>query len=172
MQTIQIRKVESSQWRDLQTFARQTFIDAFGPLNTPENLQAYLSKSFSDEQVQAELDNPESTFLFAVADDNVIGYLKINTGNAQTELKAPEALEIERIYVHQQWQGQRVGQLLYEAAIAAAQSAQKTYVWLGVWDQNHKAIKFYERNGFIAFDSHAFQLGDERQTDIMMKKML
>jgi ribosomal protein S18 acetylase RimI-like enzyme len=45
-------------------------------------------------------------------------------------------------------------------------------VWLGVWEKNLRAISFYEKNGFIAFDQHIFQLGDDRQTDIMMKKLI
>ena len=102
----------------------------------------------------------------------MIGYLKINVGQAQTELKDEQALEIERIYVLQQYHGKKVGQLLFEKAIAMAHQMSKSYVWLGVWEENRRALQFYKKNGFIEFDQHIFKLGDDEQTDIMMKLQL
>jgi ribosomal protein S18 acetylase RimI-like enzyme len=90
-------------------------------------------------------------------------------GASQTELNDNSALEIERIYVTQAYQGKKVGQQLYEKAIQVAKEKGVEYIWLGVWEENHKAIQFYTKNGFTAFDKHIFTLGDEEQTDIMMK---
>jgi ribosomal protein S18 acetylase RimI-like enzyme len=53
-----------------------------------------------------------------------------------------------------------------------AKALHSAYVWLGVWEKNARAIRFYEKNGFVAFDKHLFKLGDEEQTDIMMKRVL
>jgi ribosomal protein S18 acetylase RimI-like enzyme len=102
----------------------------------------------------------------------VVGYLKLNFGQSQTELKDSKALEIERIYVLKEFQGKNIGQLLYEKAIQIANQNNAEYVWLGVWEENEKAIKFYTKNGFVAFDKHIFKLGDDEQTDIMMKLTL
>lgn len=102
----------------------------------------------------------------------MIGYLKINLGQAQTEKLDLDALEIERIYLLKAFYGQKVGQLLYQKAIDIAHEIQASYVWLGVWEENYRALKFYEKNGFIAFDKHKFWLGDDEQTDLMMKKIL
>ncbi len=82
------------------------------------------------------------------------------------------ALEIERIYVLQEFHGQRVGQVLYEKAIELAQERGLDYIWLGVWEKNARALRFYEKNGFEPFDRHIFKLGDDEQTDIMVKKVL
>jgi ribosomal protein S18 acetylase RimI-like enzyme len=90
-------------------------------------------------------------------------------GASQTELNDNTALEIERIYVTQAYQGKKVGQKLYEKAIQVAKDREVEYIWLGVWEENHKAIRFYTKNGFTAFDKHIFKLGDDVQTDIMMK---
>ena len=90
-------------------------------------------------------------------------------GPSQTELKHETALEIERIYVIQEYQGKKVGQQLYEKAIQVAKEKKAQYVWLGVWEENHKAIQFYNKNGFEVFDKHVFVLGDEKQTDLMMR---
>jgi len=81
-------------------------------------------------------------------------------------------LEIERIYVLRKWQGMKVGQLFYHKAIDIARERGYAYVWLGVWEENENAIGFYKRNGFVEFDKHLFTLGDDIQTDIMMRKEL
>ncbi|MBP7822091.1 MAG: GNAT family N-acetyltransferase, partial [Saprospiraceae bacterium] len=102
----------------------------------------------------------------------VIGYLKLNFGSSQTELQDEKALEIERIYVSKEYHGKSVGQLLYDMAIQIAKQKNADYVWLGVWEENPRAINFYKKNGFVAFDKHIFKLGDDEQTDIMMKLKL
>jgi ribosomal protein S18 acetylase RimI-like enzyme len=169
---IDINKVKLTDIDLLQEIGRTTFIQTFSDTNSEDNMKAYLAAGFSREKLFAELCNDESEFYFAAVENNIVGYLKINTGQAQKEQQNNQSLEIERIYVLQEFHGQRVGQLLYEKAIAIAQMKKALYVWLGVWEKNLRAISFYEKNGFIAFDQHIFQLGDDRQTDIMMKKLI
>ena len=82
------------------------------------------------------------------------------------------ALEIERIYVNSEFQGRKIGQLLLSKAISLANEQHLKQIWLGVWEYNPKAIKFYERNGFQEFDKHIFKLGDDEQTDILMRLTL
>src|SRR5690606_35449058 len=112
----------------------------------------------------------ESSFYFAELNGGAIGYLKLNTRQAQTEPQDSEALEIERIYVLQAYRGRKIGQMLYEKAIQVAQQENVPYIWLGVWEHNLPAIRFYQKNGFTEFDKHVFRLGDAEQTDIMMRK--
>lgn len=81
-------------------------------------------------------------------------------------------MEIERTYVLRSHHGKKVGQLLYNQALDVALNNKAEYLWLGVWEQNPRAIRFYEKNGFVAFDKHIFKLGADEQTDIMMKKLL
>ncbi|GJH39565.1 hypothetical protein RCZ04_01150 [Capnocytophaga sp. HP1101] len=81
-------------------------------------------------------------------------------------------MEIERIYVLKSFHGSGVGQELYQKAITVAREQAVQYVWLGVWEQNPRAIRFYEKNGFVPFDKHVFVLGNDPQTDILMKKTL
>jgi ribosomal protein S18 acetylase RimI-like enzyme len=104
-----------------------------------------------------------------VNNTKTIGYLKLNFGAAQTELKNEQSLEIERIYVLKEFHGKNIGQLLYDKAIQIAKEKNVNYVWLGVWEENLRAINFYKKNGYVAFDKHIFKLGDDEQTDIMMK---
>jgi ribosomal protein S18 acetylase RimI-like enzyme len=174
MEPLTLRKVTPADHDvyQLQQIGRQTFFETFAPSNSEQNMRHYLAEGFAPDKLRVELAQFYSAFYFAEQAGRVVGYLKVNTGPAQTEQQMANALEIERIYVLQEFQGQRVGQVLYEQALSLAQEAQAEYLWLGVWEENPRAIRFYQKNGFIAFDKHIFQLGDDEQTDILMKRPL
>ena len=120
-------------------------------------------------KLTAEVNNPNSEFYFAKAGKKTVGYLKINVGDAQTESTNSNSLEIERIYVLKEFQGKKIGQILFEKAIEIARKNNMDLLWLGVWEHNTGAISFYQKNGLVKFASHLFRLGDDEQTDIMMK---
>ena len=169
MQNISIIKAELHDIEKLQKIGRQTFFETFSESNSEENMQKYLDEGFSIEKLTTELTDTNAEFYFAVLDEEVIGYLKLNFGDSQTELKDNKALEIERIYVSKEFHGKSVGQLLYDKAIEVAKQKNVNYVWLGVWEENPRAISFYKKNGFVEFDKHIFKLGNDEQIDIMMK---
>jgi len=165
-----IQKVLPSESRELLQIGSQTFYDAFGPpVNTEKNIQKYLKETFTLEQINKELSNPNSLFYFARIQDQIVGYLKLNFKNAQTESIEGDSMEIERIYVIKELQRKNIGQILLSTSIETAKKRKVNYVWLGVWEKNPSAIRFYERNGFKSFDKHQFMLGMEMQYDIMMK---
>jgi ribosomal protein S18 acetylase RimI-like enzyme len=95
--------------------------------------------------------------------------MKLNDGLSQTEQQAEDSLEIERIYVLKEYQGKGIGNELLNLAKHIANQKNAPYIWLGVWEENKKAIAFYEKNGFITFDQHVFMVGEDRQIDLMMK---
>lgn len=169
MTNIVIKHITINEVLPLQKIGRQTFFETFSAGNTEEDMKKYLDEEFTTEKLTAELKEPNSEFYFATLDGEVIAYLKLNFGQSQTELKDDEALEIERIYVRKEFHGKQVGQLLYNKAIERARQINADYVWLGVWEKNPRAISFYRKNGFVEFDKHLFKLGDDEQTDIMMK---
>lgn len=164
-----VTKITENEILELQEIGRKTFSETFSENNTEESMNDYLETSFSMEKLISELNDENSEFYFAKLNDEVIGYLKFNIGSSQTEIKSDNALEIERIYVSKDFHGKKVGQILYEKAIEIASQKKVDYVWLGVWENNLRAIKFYQKNGFVEFDKHIFRLGNEEQTDIMMK---
>ena len=167
---ISIRKVGLQDVEVLQGIARDTFFEAFADSNSEEDMQHYLLVNFSLDKLSAELAQISSQFFIAFDGDAPVGYLKVNSGEAQTDLQEDHSLEIERIYVMGAYHGKKVGQLLYEQALEVAVSLGKSSVWLGVWEHNLKAIRFYEKNGFVPFSTHIFKMGNDEQTDIMMRK--
>lgn len=172
MSSIIINKASAEDVEIVQSLGTQTFSETFAEDNTEEAMKKYLEENFNTEKIKSELNNPDSHFYIAWEEDNPVGYLKVNTGNAQTELQDDASLEIERIYVKKSHHGKKVGQLLYDQALETARQLSKSYLWLGVWEENLRALNFYKKNGFVEFDKHIFRLGEEEQTDLMMKKML
>lgn len=172
MNTIKINKALIADAERLQTIGRITFSETFATNNSDENMIKYLDESFAIEKLTAELQNKDSHFYLAELEGKVIGYLKLNTGEAQTEMKDKNALEIERIYVLKEFHGKKVAQELYNQALQKAKEIKADYIWLGVWVNNFRAVSFYTKNGFVEFGTHIFKLGDDEQTDLMMKKVL
>lgn len=169
MTNIEIRKIELAEIKKLQEISKLTFVETFAEHNTIEDMQTYLYDNLSIEKLTVELSNENSQFYFASHNNKIIGYLKINFAQAQSELKDTSSVEIERIYVLKNYHGKTVGQVLFDVAISIAKQTNAEYVWLGVWEKNPRAINFYKKNGFVEFDKHIFKLGNDEQTDIMMR---
>lgn len=169
MEDLMIRKVRADELEELTVISSRTFDESFAAFNTEEDMAQYLAEAFSPEQLGSELSNPESDFFFAVLDGTFVGYMKTNTGHAQSDDRFPDALQLERIYVLATHQGKGIGQRLLDEAMRMAREARHPMVWLSVWERNPGAIRFYERNGFRVFDTCLFLLGKDEQTDVMMR---
>jgi ribosomal protein S18 acetylase RimI-like enzyme len=169
LEKIEIHRATIANIDELQKISRDTFLETFAHSTSEENMRHYLENNFSKEQLSKEIEGEHSAFYFTKLEDAIIGYLKINYSGAQTELNDQKSLEVERIYIGKEYYGKGVGQLLLDFALQIAKQQHMDYAWLGVWEENHRAIQFYLKNGFITFDKHVFMLGDEAQTDYMMK---
>ncbi len=169
---ITIKKVSVSDLDILLAYSKKTFYNFFAHLNDPANMEAYSPIAFTPQKMLAELTEPDSAFYFAMLNYELVGYLKLNFNNAQTEFQDKNALEVERIYVSRQHHGKHIGQQLLNFATETAVQKQLRYIWLGVWEHNNNAIGFYRHNGFEVFSSHEFVLGDDKQVDLLMKKAL
>ncbi|GAA5087654.1 spermidine/spermine N(1)-acetyltransferase [Chryseobacterium ginsengisoli] len=172
MISITIKKASTEDLETIQNVGRETFYETFAKHNSEYEMQKYLDESFASEKLIRELNTIDSQFFIAWENENPIGYLKVNSGKAQTELQDETSLEIERIYVKSEYHGKKIGQILYDKALEIALQEKKKYLWLGVWEENVRAVNFYKKNGFIEFDKHIFKLGNEEQTDLMMRKLL
>lgn len=170
--TIKIKKCTLEDLYTLQEISYETFNETFKEQNTPENMDAYLEKAFHLKQLEKELSNLSSQFFFIYLKDEVAGYLKVNTNDAQSEKMGDETLEIERIYITNKFQKHGLGKYLLNKALEIAIERNKKKIWLGVWEKNENAIAFYKKMGFVQTGAHSFYMGDEEQTDFIMTKML
>ena len=169
---LQIKKATLSDLPLIEMISVQTFTETFAAVNTSANLANYITSKLNKEILKKELQNKHSSFYLASKSGTIAGYLKVNWGTAQTESLQGDSLEIQRIYVLEDFKGKNIGQLLLMEAIAIAKSKKLEYIWLGVWENNHRALAFYKKNNFITFDTHTFTMGEEFQTDLLLKLQL
>jgi ribosomal protein S18 acetylase RimI-like enzyme len=146
----------------------KTFIETYGNQNTPEDLKKYLEEKFNEKQILDEILTPKTIFLLVELENEIIGYAKMRVN--LVENPDMKSLEIERIYISKDYHGQKYGAMLMQKCIDVALENNYESIWLGVWEHNPKAINFYQKWGFEIFGEHIFQLGDDAQTDFLMKK--
>lgn len=156
----------------LAEIGAKTFYDTFAADNTPENMAAYLGESFGADIQAAELSDPSNCFLIAEKDGAAVGYAKLHFGEAPACVGDPHAVELQRIYVLNDWIGHGIGAALMQSCVREAASRGHTTLWLGVWEHNPRAIAFYQKWGFEQAGAHVFQLGDDPQTDLVMRRIL
>lgn len=149
--------------------SKQTFAEAFEKQNNPEDFKEYTDLAFDKGNLRKELSNKNSDFYFVYSDETLVGYFKLNSMQAQTDLKLAESMELERIYVLQEYQGQGIGKWILGQVKGMAAKSQKEFLWLGVWEMNTKAIAFYGREGFTKFGRHPYYIGNDKQIDWLMR---
>lgn len=170
--TINLKKCTIEDLPVLQKISYETFNETFKHQNSPENMNSYLERAFNLKQLEKEILNISSQFFFAYSNNEIAGYLKINTNDVQSEKMGDESLEIERIYIKNKFQKHGIGKYLFNKAMDIAVESNKQKIWLGVWDKNENAIAFYEKMGFFQTGAHSFYMGDEEQIDFIMTKTL
>lgn len=152
--------------------SRKTFYETFGYLNTKENMDLFMNGPFSRENLVDEVSNPDNIFLLVFDEDTPVAYAKMRHGEKYPQFEGKDSVEVARIYVINSYIGAGVGQELMRKCIFLAKDMKKEIIWLGVWEKNARAIKFYTNWGFEKFAEHPFILGEDVQTDWLMKKQL
>ncbi len=169
---MEIKRCTADDVKRLRDICCRTFTETFASQNTKEDMERFLSESFSEERLTDELSDPDSFTYIAYEQGEPVGYLKLNIGAAQTEEGFENSLEVQRIYLVSDVKGRGFGTQLIRFSEEKARALALGYIWLGVWEYNHPALKFYKKLGFEQFSQHTFVLGDDRQTDLLMRKYL
>ena len=169
MNGMEVYQVQKADLLALQEISRQTFFDTFAEVNTKADMSQYLEVNLSLDQLAEELNNPSTSFYFVKSNNEILAYLKLNEAKAQTEKREVPSMEIERIYVRKEYQNRGVGQFLLDFSFQLTKDKKMKLIWLGVWEHNVSAIRFYERNQFQLFGKHSFILGSDEQTDLLME---
>ena len=169
---ISIRRASPDDAKLLTDLSYTTFWDAFAhhPKNAPDDLAHYMRQAFTIEQIAVELADNKMIFLIAELDGKPAGYAKLIVESIEDGITAKKPIELARLYSHQEYLGKGVGQNLMDACFDMAKSRDHDVMWLGVWEYNPRAQRFYEKNGFREVGKHTFQLGSDPQTDLLMQK--
>jgi diamine N-acetyltransferase len=181
----------------LRGLSIETYTDTFDGTSSDEDMQKFLESAYSETVLREELANPESMFFllsFPESGENgdgdedreggekgengqcgqnaeiPAGYLKLNFGDAQIEDMGPGAMEIQRLYIRAGFKGRGLGSQLMDLALQMARENGLHKVWLGVWEHNEPAKRFYAGKGFERVGEHVFWQGDDKQTDYLMAR--
>jgi ribosomal protein S18 acetylase RimI-like enzyme len=171
---IKIRRGKIEDAEKLAPLAIKIFNDTFAgnPLNKPEDMRAYIAEAFSLEQIRHELIDQEMIIFIVEADNRMIGFAKLLEHSIEECVDDKDPIEIQRFYIAGEYHGRGIAQKLMEECLAVARLKQYKTIWLGVWEFNHRAQRFYEKLGFEKVGTHIFQLGNDPQTDWVMAKNL
>jgi len=171
-----VRRAAGADAPALHELAESTFRETFGPFNTREDMELHCSRFFTPEAQARELADPAIETLVvddpAAGSSRLIAYVQLRSGPAPSEVDAGSPLEIQRFYVRSGFRGTGLAQVLMTAAVAAARERGASALWLGVWEKNPRAFRFYEKSGFREFGAHTFLLGTDPQRDLLMRRDL
>lgn len=169
---IEIRPVILKDLASLRKIAIETTIATFEADNTPENMDAFLQAAYNPDQLEKDWRETGSIFYMAWEDSQAAGFSRLRVNHEVENYLGKNTIEIQRLYVHPEFQGKNTGSLLLQRAMGHAMALDKEWIWLGVWERNFKAQKFYAKWGFEKFGEHIFYMGDDAQTDWLLKKRL
>jgi GNAT superfamily N-acetyltransferase len=156
----------------LTELAERTFRDAFGPLNTPSDIESYCAGAFSREIQLNEIRNPVADTLVVEKDNGLIAYAQLVPSAPPTCVVGAVPIELKRFYVLQTLHGGGLAPVLMDAITRCAFDRGADVVWLGVWERNARAHRFYEKCGFRDVGEHRFLLGADEQRDVVMVKRI
>jgi GNAT superfamily N-acetyltransferase len=173
MSNLKIIQADISHSKILSKLGYDTFYETFVHVNNPDDFEAYISKAFTVEQLEKEIQEPGSIFYILYLEDVPVGYARLrNSTEVDSQFPGNKTKELQRIYVQQNIVGKSFGTLLLKHCMAEAKNLGVAILWLGVWERNERALRFYDKHGFTKFSSHIFMMGTDVQTDILMKKDL
>jgi diamine N-acetyltransferase len=169
---IEIREATFQDIPTMREVAISSYSDTFAIHNTPENMEAFFTDTYNLKKLEAEFLEPNSRLMLAFDGDAQVGFVRLRTSGEVMAALGENTIELQRLYVLTSAHGKSVGRLLMEASMAYAQQGKYEWIWLGVWEKNFKAQRFYENWGFEKFSEHTFWMGDDPQVDWLLKKKL
>jgi ribosomal protein S18 acetylase RimI-like enzyme len=168
----ELRRATPADAELLAAFGERTFREAFEAGNNPDDIDAYVSVTYSVSKQHADLEDPARLTLIAEQDGAAVGYAQLRHGDVPSCVRGPAPVELLRFYVDQAWHGQGIAQVLMAEVVAAAVADGSKTLWLGVWERNPRALAFYGKCGFRDVGSHEFVMGTDHQTDRILARSL
>ena len=150
---------------ELAAFAARTFAEAFAADNDPDDLQAHLSSSYTPEQQAAELADPSMTTILARSQGELLAYAQVRRSSPPSCVTQSAPIELYRFYLDSRAHGSGLAAELMQAVHQVARDFEAHHIWLGVWEQNPRAIAFYEKEQFVDVGNKEYMVGPDRQID-------
>jgi diamine N-acetyltransferase len=156
----------------LAELSSTSFHQAFDGSTKQENVDGYVNAAFNPTQLAREMGDAHSTFMIAELGEQAVGYFKLIAGETPECVSDACAIELSRLYVREEFVGQKIGATLMQKALDEARAQGHQTIFLGVWEHNTRAQAFYHKWGFVRVGEHIFQMGDDPQMDWWMERAL
>lgn len=171
--SLTVRYATAADVPALAAFAERVFRHSFGRDNTPANMDAYIGGALTVERFSAFLGDTGARTLVGEADGEIAAYAQVMTAqppaeHLRAEMDTADCAMLQRFYLDPAFHGSGAADRLLDAVLAVARELGAAQLWLTVWERNPRAIRYYEKRGFETIGHAPFQLGDERQTDLVM----
>ena len=170
--SIRIRTASHSDAALLAALASRTFLQTFGPANTESDVALHLERHYGEDIQRKELADARCTYLIAEVGGTAAGFAMLRSVGSPACVNGGRPIEIHRFYVDAPFHGRGVAQALMSACEGEATRLQRGTLWLGVWERNDRARRFYEKMGFREIGSQEFLLGTDPQRDLVMQREL
>ena len=170
IQKISIRQATRHDARIIADLGRRTFRTSFEADNRPEDMERYLSLNFTATRLEDQLSDPGAIFLLACINYKEVGYVMLRTGETPDSVPGSRPVELVRFYIEDEIIGKGYGSALMKSCLETAKKSGHRTVWLGVWEKNLRAIRFYEKWGFKKVGAQKFVLGSDLQNDYIMAR--
>ncbi|KAK2598330.1 hypothetical protein N8I77_011750 [Diaporthe amygdali] len=179
-----IRKAAAADNEALAALGAEVFRDTFAHSCTEEQLQAFLDEAYTPEAIAKDIADSSKDVLVATeagqddgpsssAGGKLLGFAYLTRGSHEpcvAHLERP--VELQRLYIGLSSHGKGLGKALSLAADELARQQGFKHIWLGVWEENHKAQAFYRKMGYEHIGEHVFDVGGDLQTDEIWWKKL
>ena len=165
-----IRRATPDDAPALAELGAVTFIEAFGQLYSPEDLQAFLEDSHSVAAYARALANPDYALWVAERDGRAIGYAQAGPCGLPHADATPADGELKRLYLLKSAQNGGIGAALFEQALAWLERDGPRTLWISVWSENYGAQRFYGRYGFEFAGEYEFIVGEQRDREFMYRR--
>lgn len=154
-------------------FAERLFRETYTDGYDPSDINEYVEQAFSPQHQTAELTEPGGRVLVMEDEQNgLLGFAHLRQTLAPPALDGRFALEISRFYVDRPWHGRGIARVLMSACIAEARSRGADALWLLVYQDNPRAVAFYEKSGFKKAGTQPFRLGRRVDQDWLMVRFV
>jgi ribosomal protein S18 acetylase RimI-like enzyme len=166
-----LRRATGADAAALAELGAITFVESFGHLYTPGDLQAFLRESHSEASYAAALADPTQALWLAERDGRAIGYAQAGPCGLPHADVQPGDGELKRLYLLRGVQGAGLGAALLDQALAWLERDGPRTLWISVWSENFGAQRFYGRYGFAHAGEYAFIVGTQRDREFIYRRL-
>lgn len=164
-----IRTAVEHDARALSELAERTFRDAFGGVNARDDVDLHCARAFAPDIQAREIKDPAIETLVVEHEGALVAFAQLRlSGESPPCVTLSPAVELQRIYVDRRWHGTGLARELMTNVFERTRKAGAKGLWLGVWEHNARAIRFYKRVGFSEVGDQVFRLGNDPQRDVVM----